>query len=145
MNRISGRARFLRASRPQPSPRVRQVTVAGRALATALLPLALGVLLARAAAGDPMTPVNALITNGAQRARVSPAEWRRCGRAALRRGALRSDRDGDGGRDRGRGRGRGRPGGGRRGRVLGLVRGGGQSAAVTGSCSSVTHSAGSSE
>ncbi|MFF5449422.1 hypothetical protein [Streptomyces sp. NPDC012888] len=69
------------------SPRLQQVTVAGQALAVALVPLVLGVLLAKAMAGDPMTPVNALITSGGQRARVSPAEWRRTARNA--RSALR--------------------------------------------------------
>ncbi|MEV7612677.1 hypothetical protein [Streptomyces sp. NPDC089799] len=143
MNRIADRARSLRATRPQPSPRVRQVTVAGRALATALVPLALGVLLAKAAAGDPMTPVNALITNGAQNPRLSPAEWRRCGRAALDRRSRGSDRgpDRERVRDRVRGLRRVRAGG----PVRTRVRGGGRSAGTTGSCSSVTRSAGSSE
>ncbi|CAL9282295.1 hypothetical protein SUDANB25_00585 [Streptomyces sp. SudanB25_2051] len=64
----------------------RQITTLGTALAGALLPLALGVLFAKAMAADPMTPVNALITNGG-RARISPAGLRGCGRAG--RGGLR--------------------------------------------------------
>ncbi|MET9514311.1 hypothetical protein [Streptomyces sp. NPDC002994] len=59
------------------------VTTTGTALAVALLPLAVGVLLAKTMAGDPLAPVNALMTSGGQRARISPSEWRRCGRAAL--------------------------------------------------------------
>lgn len=73
------------AQRPQ--PRIQHVTVAGAALAAAVLPLVVGVLLAKAAAADPMTSVNALITNGAHRPRISPAQWRSCGRDALRRRA----------------------------------------------------------
>ncbi|WP_418961001.1 hypothetical protein [Streptomyces tritici] len=69
----------------RPRPRIQHVTVAGTALAAAVLPLVVGVLLAKAAAADPMTSVNALITNGAHRPRLSPAEWRTCGRNALRR------------------------------------------------------------
>ncbi|WP_406864935.1 hypothetical protein ABZO31_32650 [Streptomyces sp. HUAS MG47] len=69
----------------RPRPRIQHVTVAGTALAAAVLPLVVGVLLAKAAAADPMTSVNALITNGAHRPRLSPAEWRSCGRRALRR------------------------------------------------------------
>ncbi|WP_374984071.1 hypothetical protein [Streptomyces fradiae] len=62
----------------------RQLATLGAALAGTLLPLALGVLLAKAMAADPMTPVNALITNGG-RARISPADLRGCGRGGLRR------------------------------------------------------------
>ncbi|MFJ8077226.1 hypothetical protein ACIQ7Q_25670 [Streptomyces sp. NPDC096176] len=65
-------------------PRVRNATTAGTALAVTLLPLAVGVLLAKAAATDPMTPVNAMITSGGHRARVTRAQWRGCGRSALR-------------------------------------------------------------
>ncbi|MFF8293392.1 hypothetical protein ACF068_29815 [Streptomyces sp. NPDC016309] len=63
--------------------RLRHVTSTGTAVAAALLPLAVGVLLARTTAGDPLAPVNALITTGGRRAGVSPAVWKRCGRAAL--------------------------------------------------------------
>ncbi|WP_455355106.1 hypothetical protein [Streptomyces sp. SYSU K217416] len=56
--------------------RMQHVTTAGTALAAALLPLVVGVLLARAMAADPLTPVNALITSGGQRARLSPPAWR---------------------------------------------------------------------
>ncbi|MFH9610583.1 hypothetical protein [Streptomyces sp. NPDC017448] len=66
-------------------PTVQHVTTAGTALAVALLPLVVGVLLAKTLAADPMTPVNALLTNGGHRPRVSPKEWRRCGGHALRR------------------------------------------------------------
>ncbi|MER7698101.1 hypothetical protein [Streptomyces sp. NPDC096095] len=66
-------------------PRVQHVTTAGSALAVTLLPLVVGVLLAKSVAADPMTSVNALLTNGGHRAGVSPKEWRRCGGHALRR------------------------------------------------------------
>ncbi|MFF3285699.1 hypothetical protein [Streptomyces sp. NPDC003023] len=66
-------------------PRVRTATTAGTALAVTLLPLVAGVLLAKAAAADPMTPVNAMITSGGHRARVSRAHLRGCGRNALGR------------------------------------------------------------
>ncbi|WEH43274.1 hypothetical protein [Streptomyces sp. AM 2-1-1] len=68
------------------SPRMRHVTVAGGALAGVLLPLVAGVLLAKAVAGDPMTPVNALVTRGGHGAFVPPSQWTGCGRAVLRRG-----------------------------------------------------------
>ncbi|MGW1766813.1 hypothetical protein ACWCQL_22420 [Streptomyces sp. NPDC002073] len=93
------------------SPRVRHVTVAGTALATALLPVVVGVLLARTMATDPMAPVNALITSGGQRARVSRAELRSCGHRALRRIP----------RPRGSAPGAGGDGGGRRTRLRGRV------------------------
>ncbi|MFH9268559.1 MULTISPECIES: hypothetical protein [unclassified Streptomyces] len=64
---------------------VQHVTTAGSALAVTLLPLVVGVLLAKTMAADPMTSVNALVTNGGHRPRVSPKEWRRCGGHALRR------------------------------------------------------------
>ncbi|MFI8434783.1 hypothetical protein ACIGJO_13705 [Streptomyces sp. NPDC079020] len=70
---------------PRRHPRIQHVTTAGSALAVTLLPLVIGVLLARTMAADPMTSVNALVTNGGHRARVSPKEWRTCGRHALRR------------------------------------------------------------
>jgi hypothetical protein len=66
-------------------PRVRDAATAGTALAVTLLPLVAGVLLAKAMAADPMTPVNALITSGGHRARVPPAQLRGCGTRAVRR------------------------------------------------------------
>ncbi|MEU6708346.1 hypothetical protein [Streptomyces wuyuanensis] len=66
-------------------PRIRQATTTGSALATALLPLMVGILVAKSLGADPMTPVNALIAGGGQRARVCPAQLRSCGRGALRR------------------------------------------------------------
>ncbi|MGW7196641.1 hypothetical protein [Streptomyces chryseus] len=70
---------------PDASRRVsmRHVTSTGTALAATLLPLAVGVLLAKTMAGDPLAPVNALMTSGGHRARISPSDWRRCGRTAL--------------------------------------------------------------
>ncbi|MET9660531.1 hypothetical protein [Streptomyces sp. NPDC006510] len=65
-------------------PRMQQVTTAGTTLALTLAPLVIGVLLAKTMATDPMTPVNALVTRGGQSVPVSPAQWRRCGRQALR-------------------------------------------------------------
>ncbi len=56
-------------------PRIQNLTCAGTALAVTLLPLAVGVLLARTMALDPMTPVNALVTSGGQRVRLAPARW----------------------------------------------------------------------
>ncbi|MFD6531675.1 hypothetical protein [Streptomyces sp. NPDC060184] len=70
---------------PRPRVRIRHVTVAGSALAGALLPLVAGVLLAKAAAGDPMTSVNALLTRTGPGSPVPPSQWRGCGRAVLRR------------------------------------------------------------
>ncbi|MFG3506857.1 hypothetical protein ACGF5F_15235 [Streptomyces sp. NPDC047821] len=64
-------------------PHLRHVTTTGAALAAALLPLAAAVLLAKTMAGDPLAPVNTLITSGGQRVRISPSVWRRCGRQAL--------------------------------------------------------------
>ncbi|MER6999394.1 hypothetical protein [Streptomyces sp. NPDC000410] len=61
-------------------PRIQHVTAAGAALAVALLPLVVGVLLAKAMAADPLTPVNAMITSGGHRASISPRQLR-----ALRR------------------------------------------------------------
>ncbi|MFF1556509.1 hypothetical protein [Streptomyces sp. NPDC058279] len=79
---------------PQPPhrPRLRQVTIAGSALAVALVPLVVGVLIAKGMAADPHTPVNALITGGGQRAGLPRAEWRRRGHTAMRR--LRTAREG---------------------------------------------------
>lgn len=72
-------------------PRMQHVTTTGSALAVVLLPLAVGMLLAKAMGSDPLTSVNAVITHSGQRARVSPAQWRGCGRYALRgrKGAAR--------------------------------------------------------
>ncbi|MFJ4776902.1 hypothetical protein [Streptomyces sp. NPDC088762] len=66
-------------------PRLQHVTTAGSALAVALVPLVVGVLLAKAMAADPMTPVNALIAGGGQRASLPRGEWRRRGHGTLRR------------------------------------------------------------
>ncbi|MFG2874431.1 hypothetical protein ACGFYU_05360 [Streptomyces sp. NPDC048337] len=68
-----------------PRPRMQHVTTAGSALAVALVPLVVGVLLAKAMATDPMTPVNALIAGGGQRASLPRGEWRRRGHTTLRR------------------------------------------------------------
>ncbi|MCY0954469.1 hypothetical protein [Streptomyces sp. H27-S2] len=68
-----------------PRPHLRHVTTAGSALAVALVPLVIGVLLAKGLAADPMTPVNALITGGGQRAGLPRAEWRRRGHDTVRR------------------------------------------------------------
>ncbi|HET6856882.1 MAG TPA: hypothetical protein VFH94_07285 [Streptomyces sp.] len=62
---------------------MQHLTSTGSAIAVALLPLAVGVLLAKTMAGDPMAPVNALITGGGPRAPISPSQWRRCGRTVL--------------------------------------------------------------
>ncbi|WP_327677314.1 hypothetical protein [Streptomyces sp. NBC_00467] len=67
-------------------PRLQHVSVTGAALVGVLLPLAAGVLLARTMGADPLTPVNAFITHGGQRASGLPGQLRRCGRYALRRG-----------------------------------------------------------
>ncbi|WP_327251192.1 hypothetical protein [Streptomyces sp. NBC_01244] len=74
-------------------PRMQQhVTTAGSALAVALVPLVVGVLVAKGLAADPHAPVNALITGGGQRAGLPRAEWRRRGHATMRR--LRTARRG---------------------------------------------------
>lgn len=65
-------------------PRIQNVTAAGTTLAVTLLPLVIGVLLARTMAMDPLTPVNALVTSGGQRARIAPSQWRGYGRSTLR-------------------------------------------------------------
>ncbi|MCX4790922.1 hypothetical protein OG369_33625 [Streptomyces sp. NBC_01221] len=67
-----------------PRPRMQHVTTAGTALAVTLAPLVIGVLLAKTMAADPMGPVNAMVTRGGQPVPISPAQWRRCGRQALR-------------------------------------------------------------
>ncbi|MFD5876625.1 MULTISPECIES: hypothetical protein [unclassified Streptomyces] len=56
-------------------PRIQNLAGAGSALAVTLLPLAVGILLARTMALDPMAPVNALVTSGGQRARLAPSRW----------------------------------------------------------------------
>ncbi|MFD0147200.1 MULTISPECIES: hypothetical protein [unclassified Streptomyces] len=67
--------------------RMQHVTTTGAALAGALLPLAVGMLLARSVGADPMAPVNALITSGGQRARLDRCQLR----------AVRPTREGRGG------------------------------------------------
>lgn len=66
-------------------PRLGHVTAAGSALAVALVPLVVGVLIAKGVAADPHAPVNALITGGGQRAGLPRAEWSRRGHGAVRR------------------------------------------------------------
>ncbi|MCX5588700.1 hypothetical protein [Streptomyces erythrochromogenes] len=66
-------------------PRMQHVTTAGSALAVALVPLVVGVLFAKAMAADPMTPVNALIAGGGQRAALPQGEWKRRGHSTLHR------------------------------------------------------------
>ncbi|WKD36342.1 hypothetical protein [Streptomyces xanthophaeus] len=66
-------------------PRMQHVTTAGSALAVALVPLVVGVLFAKAMAADPMTPVNALIAGGGQRAALPRGEWKRRGHTTVRR------------------------------------------------------------
>jgi hypothetical protein len=56
-------------------PHIQNLTSAGTALAVTLLPLAVGVLLARTMALDPMAPLNALVTSSGQRARLAPSRW----------------------------------------------------------------------
>lgn len=68
-----------------PRPRIQQVTSTGTTLAVTFAPLVIGVLLARTMALDPMSHVNALITRTGHGPGVSPAQWRGCGRSALRR------------------------------------------------------------
>ncbi|MFD8985153.1 hypothetical protein [Streptomyces sp. NPDC059564] len=70
---------------PGARPRLRNVSAAGSALAVALVPLVVGVLVAKGLAADPHAPVNALITGGGQRAGLPRAEWRRRGHATTRR------------------------------------------------------------
>ena len=65
--------------------RIRHVTSAGTTLALSLAPLVIGVLFARSMALDPHTPVTALNPRGGRGGGPSPAEWRGCGRTALRR------------------------------------------------------------
>ncbi|MFD7909423.1 MULTISPECIES: hypothetical protein [unclassified Streptomyces] len=67
------------------NPRMQHVTTAGSALAVALVPLVVGVLFAKAMATDPMTPVNALIAGGGQRAALPRGEWKRRGHNTVRR------------------------------------------------------------
>ncbi|MFD8147918.1 hypothetical protein [Streptomyces sp. NPDC059708] len=68
-----------------PRPHLRRATCAGSALAVALVPLVVGVLVAKGMAADPHAPVNALITGGGQRAGLPRAEWSRRGHDAVRR------------------------------------------------------------
>ena len=69
-----------------PRPRLQRMTSTGTTLAVTFAPLVIGVLLARTTlALDPLSPVNALITRTGHGPGVSPAEWRGCGRSALRR------------------------------------------------------------
>lgn len=69
-----------------PRPRKRRMAGTGTTLAVTLAPLVIGVLLARTTvAVDPLAQVNALITRTGQGPGVSPAQWRGCGRSALRR------------------------------------------------------------
>ncbi|WP_371582455.1 hypothetical protein [Streptomyces sp. NBC_01314] len=49
-------------------------TATGSALAVVLLPLVVGALVARSAGGDPMASVNALMTGGGERARLSRSQ-----------------------------------------------------------------------
>ncbi|GAA3233959.1 hypothetical protein Slala03_19360 [Streptomyces lavendulae subsp. lavendulae] len=70
---------------PATHPRLRQVGAAGSALAVALVPLVVGVLVAKGMAADPHAPVNALISGGGQRAGLPRAEWRRRGHDTVRR------------------------------------------------------------
>jgi hypothetical protein len=57
-------------------PRSRPFRTTGSALAVVLLPLVVGALASRAAGGDPMASVNALMTGGGQRARLSRSQLR---------------------------------------------------------------------
>lgn len=66
-------------------PHLRRVTTAGAALAVALGPLVVGVLVAKGIAADPHAPVNALITGGGQRVGLPRAEWRRHRHTTARR------------------------------------------------------------
>ncbi|MFJ3583089.1 hypothetical protein ACIPPS_12790 [Streptomyces sp. NPDC090127] len=63
--------------------RIQHVTTTGSAVAVALLPLVVGMMLARSVGADPMTSVNALITSGGQRARLSPLHLRAVRRPTL--------------------------------------------------------------
>ena len=63
---------------------MQHVTTTGTALAVVLVPLAVGMLLAKSMGSDPLTSVNAMIAHGGQRVRVPPSQWRGCGRYALR-------------------------------------------------------------
>ncbi|MEU3316955.1 hypothetical protein ABZ716_05725 [Streptomyces sp. NPDC006687] len=73
-------------------PRLQRVTCAGSALAVALVPLVVGVLVAKGTGADPHGPVNALMTGGGRPAGLPHGEWSRRGHAALRR--LRTARRG---------------------------------------------------
>ncbi|MFF0742905.1 hypothetical protein ACFYVL_21155 [Streptomyces sp. NPDC004111] len=73
-------------------PRLRRVTTAGSALAVALGPVVVGVLVAKGMAADPHAPVNALFTGGGERVGLPRGEWRRRRHATARR--LRTARRG---------------------------------------------------
>ncbi|MDQ1033744.1 hypothetical protein QFZ75_000160 [Streptomyces sp. V3I8] len=72
----------------QPRPRPFRIAgsraaTTGSALAVVLIPLVVGALASRAAGGDPMASVNALMTGGGQRARLSRSQLRTCRGRAL--------------------------------------------------------------
>ncbi|CAM5244871.1 hypothetical protein GCM10010329_43760 [Streptomyces spiroverticillatus] len=71
---------------------LRHVTVAGSALAVALVPLLVGVLVAKGMGADPHSSVNALMTGGGPRAGLPRTEWRRRRHATMHR--LRTARQG---------------------------------------------------
>ncbi|MFD6285285.1 hypothetical protein [Streptomyces sp. NPDC060205] len=54
----------------------RTAVTTGSALAVVILPLVVGALAARAVGGDPMASVNAMMTGGGQRARLSRSQLR---------------------------------------------------------------------
>ncbi|MFJ6698182.1 hypothetical protein ACIQM4_19220 [Streptomyces sp. NPDC091272] len=71
-------------------PRTGRVTAAGTALAVAVTPLVVGVLVAKGLSVDPHAPVNALIAGGGRRAGLPRAEWsRRCHTTVRRLKAVR--------------------------------------------------------
>jgi hypothetical protein len=70
--------------------RMQHVTTTGSALAVAIVPLVVGVLVAKSVGADPMAPVNALITSGGQRARLSRSQLRTCSDRVLRRAGART-------------------------------------------------------
>ncbi|MFH8469270.1 hypothetical protein [Streptomyces sp. NPDC017991] len=54
----------------------RTAATTGSALAVVILPLVVGALAARAIGGDPMASVNAMMTGGGERARLSRGQLR---------------------------------------------------------------------
>ncbi|MBQ0854888.1 hypothetical protein J8N05_42765 [Streptomyces sp. BH-SS-21] len=54
----------------------RTAVTTGSALAVVILPLVVGALASRAVGGDPMASVNAMMTGGGQRARLSRGQLR---------------------------------------------------------------------